>query len=98
MKGDYQRKSGWEVPLSLMMGLVVLCVLFNSVPAAANGLSLSGESNTIFRGSKTTDDRKLYPLYEYLRFSGENKAGDAGSVSFNVGRVGPLRSWGQEYR
>jgi hypothetical protein len=89
LKGDHPRRSGYEVPFALMMrGLVVLCILLISAPALANGLLISGESNTIFRGSKTTDDRKLYPLYEYLRFSGENKAGDAGTISFNIGGWG----------
>jgi len=88
LKGDNQRKSGWGVSLALRMGFVVLCVLLISVPALANGLLISAESNTILRGSKTTDDRKLYPLYEYLRFSGENKAGEGGTISFNLGGWG----------
>ncbi len=89
MKGDFGRGLGYGVPFRWGMWVfVVLGILLISVPVLAEGLLIGAESNTIFRGSKTTDDRKLYPLYEYLRFSGENKAGDAGTIGFHIGGWG----------
>lgn len=68
--------------------ILAVCSLLISSPASANAAAISGESNTIFRMGKTTDDKKLYPLYEYLRFTGENNVGESGSLSFNVGGWG----------
>ena len=89
MKGDHKRKSGYESPLARMMWVILaVCSLLISTPTPASPASISGESNTIFRMGKTTDDKKLYPLYEYLRFTGENDVGKSGSISFNIGGWG----------
>ena len=89
MKGDQKKKSGYGSSLARMLWCILaVCSLLISSPPSANAAAISGESNTIFRMGKTTDDKKLYPLYEYLRFTGENNVGDSGSYSFNIGGWG----------
>jgi len=89
LNGDHKRKSGYPFPLALMiwsMGAVLSLLVSPQTPV--NAASISGESNTIFRMMKSTSDKNLYPLFEYLRFSGTDNVGDYGSVALNMGGWG----------
>jgi hypothetical protein len=72
--------------LALIGGLAALCLpLCLPVQAA----SLSGESTTIFRMGKTTDDRALYPLYEYVHLGIDHELAE-GTLSGIIGGWGRL--------
>ena len=89
MKGDTKRKSGYEFPLVLLMGSVVAVLsmlIFAPVPASA--ASISADSSTIFRMMESPEDKKLYPLFEYLRLSGTSDVGEYGSIAVNMGGWG----------
>lgn len=91
MKSHHTRKSGYAFPYALKMfgSIAAVCSLLISALGTANATSISGESKTIFRVKESTDNRKLYPLYEYLRLSGTD-TGEHGTISFNIGGWGRI--------
>ena len=89
MKGDYQKKSGYESPLVRMIwGILAVCSLLISTPAPATAASISADSTTIFRMMKSPDDKNLVPAFEYLRLSGASNEGEYGSVAVKMGGWG----------
>ena len=91
MKSHHTRKSGYAFPYALKMfgSIAAVCSLLISALGTANATSISGESKTIFRMGESTENRKLYPLYEYLRLSGTD-TDEHGTVSFNIGGWGRI--------
>lgn len=71
-------------------GLALLSLLALASPLLAADFSVSGESTTILRMRTTTDDRNLYPVYEYLRLGMTNRLADNSTVAFHVGAWGRL--------
>ena len=85
MKHTYKNKSC----LVLGAGAAVLAsTLLWSTPLIASDYSFSGESNTIFRTRKTSDDKKIYPAYEYIRLNMTNESSDGSAVSVYIGAWG----------
>ncbi len=70
----------------------VLCAVTLAAPSIALSAdsSFSGEFNTLLRMSKTVDDRKLYPLYEYFRSSVTKGNSDGSAILFDIGAWGRL--------
>lgn len=58
--------------------------LLTAAPVMAE-ISVSGQSDTIFRMGQSLDNKKLYPAYEYLRLSAIKSEKDGGAVSVHVG-------------
>jgi hypothetical protein len=89
LKSYYRSKSRCPIPFVLRMigGIAVFCSLLISQQMTAYADSMSLESETIFRMQKI-DDRNLYPLYEYLRFSGSGNVSDRGTLSVKAGGWG----------
>jgi len=75
-----------NIYLTLISTLFLLPQL--DTPAFASDYSLSGESRTIVRMRTTTDDKDLYPLYEYLNMSLSKKLEDGASLSMHLGAWG----------
>jgi hypothetical protein len=71
----------------MMGGIAVLCPLIVILHTQAYAVSISGESETIFRMQKI-NDRNLYPLYEYFRLSGSDSMRGGGTLSVNAGAWG----------
>jgi hypothetical protein len=59
-----------------------------TAPLNAGDLSFSGEATTIFRMRTTTDNKDLYPAYEYLRLNLTDNRSDGSGVSFHLGGWG----------
>ncbi len=96
--GDHKRKSEFQVPLVLKIwSILAVCSVLITTPAPANAASISVNSNTIFRMMESTEDKKLYPLFEYLRLSGDSNVGDYGSVAVNAGGWGRLDLGNKSY-
>jgi hypothetical protein len=73
----------------LVLGAVALASgLLWTAPLHAGDFSFSGESNTIFRMRTTTDNKDLYPAYEYLRLNLTDNRSDGSGVSFHLGAWG----------
>jgi len=77
-----------NIYLTLASTLFLLPQLSFTTPAIAADYSLSGESRTIFRMKTTTDDKDLFPLYEYLNMSMSKKLADGASLSMHLGAWG----------
>ena len=77
-----------NIYLKLVITLFVLPQLFLIAPAIASDYTLSGESRTIVRMRTTTDDKDLFPLYEYLNMSLSKKLEDGASLSMHLGAWG----------
>lgn len=54
----------------------------------AADFSVSGESTTILRMRSTTDNKDLYPVYEYLRLSTAGKLADGSTLGLYMGGWG----------
>jgi hypothetical protein len=54
----------------------------------AADFSVSGESSTIVRMRTTTDNKDLYPAYEYLRIGLTNKLSDGSTLGLSLGAWG----------
>ncbi len=82
---------GRRRPVGLLVRLwaciIALCPLSAAVPAMAGGITLSGESTTIFRIRESIDKKDIYPAYEFLRLSATS-LDKAGSLSFYFGGWG----------
>jgi hypothetical protein len=74
--------------LKTSVGLTLLFLLALSSPLIAADFSVSGESKTIVRMQNTTDDRNLYPLYEYLRMGMSGKLSDGSTLGLYMGGWG----------
>lgn len=71
-----------------LAGLVCACALLAGIPGGAAAVSISGQTDTIFRlGQSAVEKRDLYPLYEYLRLSVTN-IDKNGNLSFHIGGWG----------
>ena len=69
-------------------GLALLSLLALSSPLMAADFSVSGESTTIVRMQTTTDDKDLYPAYEYLRMGMSGKLSDGATLGLYMGAWG----------
>lgn len=88
LKNNHNKKIGFSY-LALGAGVLSLAsTLFWSAPLMAYDYSVSGEANTIFRMRTTTDDKKLFPAYEYLRLNMTDNRSDGSGVSFYLGAWG----------
>jgi len=57
-------------------------------PLMAADYAISGASDTILRMKTTIDDKDIYPLYEYLRFSVASREQDGSTISLHLGGWG----------
>ncbi|MBC7961598.1 MAG: hypothetical protein H7Y05_01495 [Steroidobacteraceae bacterium] len=64
--------------------IATACSLLAGAPARAE-TSVFGQSDTIFRMGRSLDNKDLYPVYEYLRFSVVSADKDGSATSLNVG-------------
>lgn len=72
----------------LLAGIVCACTLLVGKPADVEAVSITGQTDTIFRlGQSAAEKRDLYPLYEYLRLSVTDIDKD-GNLSFHIGGWG----------
>jgi len=88
LKNNHTKKFGFS---NLALGVGVLSLassFFWAAPLMAYDYSVSGEANTIFRMRTTTDDKKLFPAYEYLRLNMTGNSSDGSGVSFYLGAWG----------
>lgn len=85
-----QAKNTNRIKFKNSAGLALLSLLALASPLIAADFSVSGESTTILRMRTTTDDKNLYPVYEYLRLGMANKLADNSTVAFHVGAWGRL--------
>lgn len=69
-----------------MPGALLLAVQ----PAVAEPYAVSGESTTYLRMRTSLEDKDIYPLYEYLRFSVAMPEKDGSATSLNLGAWGRL--------
>lgn len=77
----------------ILAGAAWLLAAFSLPPdrsACAAQFSVSGESSTYLRLMRSTDDKEIYPLYEYLRLSLETPNSDGSATSLNLGGWGRL--------
>lgn len=74
--------------LKTSIGLTLLSLLTLSTPLMAEDFSVSGESTTILRMRTTTDNKDLYPVYEYLRLSTAGKLADGSTLGLYMGGWG----------
>ena len=88
MKIHYKKMPGILPPVLRMFGSIMAScsLLLLSLPAA-DATTISGDSTTILRMRETTQDKNLFPLYEYLHFSVADP-GKNGTVTFNLGGWG----------
>ena len=86
MKIHYKKMPGNALPCALRMfgSIMASCSLLIFTQLAANATTISGDSTTILRMRETTQDKNLFPLYEYLHFSGTDEVKN-GAVSFHLG-------------
>jgi hypothetical protein len=86
LKIHHKKRSGTAFPclLKTLGSLLASCSVLLFSPLAAHAAAISGDSTTIFRIRQTTDDRNLFPLYEYLHLSGTS-VGKEGTTSFQLG-------------
>lgn len=70
-------------------GRLMVALWLSLAPLEAYAATLTGDATTILRMKETTDDKKLYPLYEYLNLGGGKEWG-RGTLNFNAGGWGRL--------
>jgi hypothetical protein len=68
------------------------CCSLLAFSQAAYATTFSGDSTTILRMRQTTEDRNLFPLYEYLHLSAGD-SGKEGTVSVHLGGWGRVDLW-----
>ncbi len=76
--------------LALLSALILIIFLMTVSPLVAADYLLSGESSTIMRMRSSTDNRDLYPVYEYLRLTTSSRLDDGSTISFQLGAWGRL--------
>jgi hypothetical protein len=75
--------------LRVMGGGLAAVSLFLAKPAMASDYAISGASDTILRmGTTSTENKNIYPLYEYLRLSVISAVKDGGTLSLHLGGWG----------
>ena len=86
MKIHHKKLSGTAFPCSAKMlwGVMASCSLLVFSAPQAMATTISGDSTTYFRVMESTDNRNLFPLYEYLHLSGTD-VGKDGDTSFHLG-------------
>lgn len=89
MKIDQQKKATHiSSPYLRAFGLLLASNLLLAAPLLAADFSLAGESTTILRMRTTTEDKDLYPLYEYLHLNAGSKLADGANLAFYLGAWG----------
>jgi len=78
-----------RINLLVMAGMVLAgWSILPPKPIMAADYAMSGESNTFLRMKTTIDDKEIYPLYEYLRFTVASKEQDGSTTSLHIGGWG----------
>lgn len=88
---NQQEKKSRRIWANLLIVVGMAPAAWSALPAKplmAAGYAISGASNTILRMKTTIDEKDIYPLYEYLRFSVTSKEQDGSTTSLHLGGWG----------
>ena len=85
---EKKSKCKW-INLLVVAGMVLAAwSILPPKPLMAADYAISGASDTILRMKTTIDEKDIYPLYEYLRFSVASKDQDGSTTSLHLGGWG----------